>query len=122
MKKSRYKVGDIVLVKSCAGECIPNIHVILKKRIVILPRPGKLSGFRKSMDWPGYSGWDAEIVYQEEADLLRKEWSIPFSGPGDITFVYDSSIIKKPRKIKIARSRKMNSVGKTTIRRKKVKK
>ena len=95
---SKYKVGDIVLVKSPAGDAIPNIHVKLTLRIVVKPRQGKRVGIRMTMDWPGYSGWEAEIVYQEEADMLRKEWSIPFSGPGDKTFVYDDNIIKKPRK------------------------
>jgi hypothetical protein len=122
LKKSRYKIGDIVLVKSPAGECIPKIHVKLIERIIVLPRAGKLIGFKKSMDWGGYSGWNAEVVYQEEADILRKTWSIPFSGPGDRTFVYDSSIIKKPRNIKIAGCGKTISRGKTTIRKKRVKK
>lgn len=98
---SRYKKGDIVLVKSIAGDAIPNIHVRLINRVVVDPVKGKSNGFRKMMDWPGYSGWDAEIVFQHEADLLRKEWSIPFTGPGDKTFVYDSSIIKKPRKLPV---------------------
>ena len=93
----KYKVGDIVLVKSPAGDCIPNIHVRLLERVVVKERKGKLVGFRKSMDWPGYAGWNAEIVYQKEADILRKEWCIPFQRPGDKTFVYDSSIVKKPR-------------------------
>ena len=92
-----YKKGDIVLVKSIAGDVIPKIHVRLIERIVVKPTKGKRVGFRTSMDWPGYSGWEAEIVYQEEADTLRKKWSIPFEGPGDRTFVYDSCIVKKPR-------------------------
>ena len=95
---SRYKVGDIVLVKSPAGDVIPKIHVRLTKRVIVKPTPGKRVGIRTTMDWPGYSGWYAEIVYQEEADTLRKVWSIPFSGPGDETFVYDRNIIKKPRR------------------------
>ena len=96
---SRYKVGDIVLVKSPAGDVIPNTHVRLTERIVVKPTSGKQVGMRRTMDWPGYSGWKAEIVYQEEADILRKIWSIPFSGPGDETFVYDRNIVKKPRNI-----------------------
>ena len=96
---SRYKVGDIVLVKSPAGDIIPNIHVKLTSRIIVKPQQGKIVGIRRTMDWPGYSGWEAEVVYQEEADILRREWSIPFSGPGDKTFVYDDNIVKKPRKI-----------------------
>jgi len=95
---ANYKVGDIVLVKSIAGDCIPNIHVKLTKRIIVKPTKGKRVGMRMTMDWPGYSGWEAEVVYQDEIDILRKKWSIPFEKPGDKTFVYDSSIIKKPRK------------------------
>tara|TARA_B100000700_G_scaffold328771_1_gene447742 strand:+ start:476 stop:820 length:345 start_codon:yes stop_codon:yes gene_type:complete len=94
---SRYKIGDIVLVKSRAGDCIPNIHVKLTRRVVVKAVKGKQAGIRRTMDWEGYSGWDAKIVYQEEADMLRKEWSIPFSGPGDETFVFDDCILKKPR-------------------------
>jgi hypothetical protein len=101
-----YKVGDIVLVKSVAGDCIPKIHVRLLKRIVVAAKPSTGTGFKKTMDWPGYIGWEAEIVYQDEADLLRKTWSIPFKGPGDSTFVYDSCIIKKRRTKKNVRKRK----------------
>ncbi len=104
MKKnySRYKSGDIVLVKSPAGDCIPNIHVKLLKRIIVKETKGRQVGIRKTMDWPEYSGWEATPVFKEECDILRKEWSIPFTNPGnDITFVYDSNIIKKPRNPKI---------------------
>ena len=97
---ANYKVGDIVLIKSIAGDCIPNIHVRLVERIVVKPVKGKRVGIRMSMDWPGYSGWEAEVIYQDEIDNLRKNWSIPFTSPGEITFVFDSSIIKKPRKKK----------------------
>jgi hypothetical protein len=92
-----YKVGDVVLVRSPAGDCIPRIHVRLVEKVVVKPKKGSGTGFKKTMDWPGYSGWHAELVYQDEADLLRKTWSIPFKGPGDSTFVYDDCIIKKPR-------------------------
>ena len=118
MKK--YKKGDIVLVKSVAGDAIPNIHVRLLERVVVKSTPGRRSGFKTSMDWPGYSGWEAEIIYQEEADVLRKEWSIPFDGPGDTTFVYDYCIIKKPRKPRSI-NRKINDSGSVTIRRKRKK-
>ena len=94
---TRYKTGDIVLIKSIAGDSIPNIHVKLTERVIVKPTKGKSNGFRRTMDWPGYSGWNAEIVFQEEADLLRKDCGIPFDGPGDETFVYDELIIKKPR-------------------------
>ncbi len=108
-----YKKGDIVLVKSIAGESIPKIHVKLLKRIVVKPTPGKYNGFKKSMDWPGYSGWEATLVYQEEIDILRKKWSIPYTKPGnDITFVYDENIVraekvkKKKGKRRIVRTKK----------------
>ena len=100
MKKnySRYKSGDIVLVKSSAGDCIPNIHVKLLKRVIVKETKGRQVGIRKTMDWPEYAGWEATPVFKEECDILRKEWSIPFTNPGnDITFVYDCNIIKKPR-------------------------
>jgi hypothetical protein len=115
-----YKVGDIVLVKSSAGDCIPNVHVKLLKRIVTKPTKGKQIGIRRTMDWPGYSGWEAEMVYQDEIDDLRKNWSIPFEKPGDSTFVYDCNIVKKPRKRRSIDSRKVNRSGKNvSIRRKK---
>jgi hypothetical protein len=86
------KAGDIVLVKSPAGDAIPHIHVKLLKRIIVKPSKGN------KMDWPGYSGWDATPVFQEEIDGLWKEWCIPLrKANADITFVYDYCIIKKPR-------------------------
>ena len=85
------KVGDIVLVKSPAGDAITHVHVRLLKRVVVKPQKGKV------VDWPGYAGWEAELVFQEEADHLRKEWSIPFQSPGDKTFVFDNCILRKPR-------------------------
>jgi hypothetical protein len=95
---SRYKVGDIVLIKSPAGDCIPNTHVRLLKRVIVEDTKPKRVGIRMTMDWPGYSGWEATPVFKEECENLRKEWSIPFTNPGnDITFVYDRNIIKKPR-------------------------
>jgi|TARA_R110000851_G_C12769224_1_gene533973 hypothetical protein len=86
----KYKKNDIVLVRSVAGDSIPAIHVKLLNRIKVKPSKGN------SMDWPGYSGWEATPVYQEEIDILRKKWSIPLKTPGkDLTFVYDRDIIKK---------------------------
>ena len=116
MSKNRYNVGDIVLVKSCAGDAIPNIHVRLKERIVVKKQLPKRVGFKMSLEWPGYSGWNAEVVYQEEVDLLRKEWSIPLS-QGDETFVYDDCIVKKPRSSSLKNNRKIVN-GNTVIRRK----
>jgi hypothetical protein len=95
----KYKINDIVLVKSRAGETIPSIHVRLLKRIVVKEKKGKQVGIRKTMDWPGYCGWEATPVFKEEIDYLRKVWSIPLEEiEKDITFVYDDSIVKKPRK------------------------
>ncbi len=56
-----------------------------------------MSGFKRMPDRSGYSGWEAEVVFQDEIDTLRKEWSIPFTKPGEATFVFDRCIIKKPR-------------------------
>ncbi|HIL26835.1 MAG TPA: hypothetical protein EYG21_05540 [Nitrospinaceae bacterium] len=88
----KYKKGDIVVVRSPAGEGIPSIHVKLLNRIKVAPHKGN------SMDWPGYSGWEATPIYQEEIDILRKQWSIPLKKPGkDLTFVYDRDIIRKEK-------------------------
>ena len=108
--RARYKVGDIVLVKSPAGDCIPHIHVRLVKRVVVEATKGSGTGFKKTMDWPGYSGWESELVYQADADVLRKTWSIPFKGPGDSTFVYDDCIIKKTRAKKNDKKRSKKKV------------
>jgi ribulose 1,5-bisphosphate synthetase/thiazole synthase len=82
---SKYKKNDIVLIQPSAGPAMPKIHVRLIERVVV-PKKGA---------WTGYSGWDAELVYKHEVDLLRKEWSIPFEKVGDRTFVYDSEIIRR---------------------------
>lgn len=98
--KTKYKIGDIVLVRSRAGDVIPNTHVRLLERIVVKETKGKYVGMRRTMDWPGYSGWNATPVLQWECDDLRKNWSIPFASPGeDITFVYDDCIVKKVSKL-----------------------
>lgn len=121
MNKSKYKKGDIVIVKSPAGDVIPNVHVRLVERVIVKETKGKRIGFKKSMDWPGYSGWEAEMINQDEIDNLRKNWSIPFQSPGDKTFVFDDCIVKKPRKKINNTNRKINSSGSTTIRRKRKK-
>ena len=95
-RKRKLKVGDVVLASSVAGDSIPNTHVRLLKKIVVQPTPGKMIGFKKSMDWPGYSGWETVAIYQDEIDELRKNWGIPYGKVGDdIIFVYDDCIIKK---------------------------
>ena len=86
----KLKEGDIVLAKSPAGDCIPATHVRLLKRVDVKASKGN------TIDWSGYSGWEAELTVPEEADMLRKTWSIPFQFPNDIkTFVFDHCILKK---------------------------
>ena len=86
----KYKVGDIVLVRSGAGETIPRFHVKLVERIV-----------RKPPNDPNYVIWRAHLTRQREAAILRKEWSIPFKFPDDIeTFVLERNIVRKERNMK----------------------
>ena len=88
-RNKTYKKGDIVIVRSSAGTVIPLVHVRLIERIVVMPREGN------SMDWPGYSGWEAVLVYQNEIDILRKQWNIPFTKPEkELTFVYDVDMVR----------------------------
>jgi len=95
-RRRKFEIGDIVLASSVAGDSIPHTHVRLLKKIEVKPTPGKFTGLRKSMDWPGYSGWETVAVYQDEIDELRKNWGIPYGKVGDdIIFVYDDCIIKK---------------------------
>ena len=91
-----YRENDIVLVRSPAGESIPHIHVKLLKSIEVKPQKGR------NFDWPGYVGWEAVLTKPEEADILRKNHSIPFKFPNDIeTFVFESDIIKKVNNVNI---------------------
>ena len=91
--KNSYKPGDIVLVKSRAGSAIPQIHVKLIKRYVRTGHKGR------TMDWPSYVHWDAELVRQSEVEILRKRWSIPFSFPDDVqTSVFEEDIVGRERK------------------------
>ena len=86
----KYKVGDIVLVRSSAGEAIPRFHVKLMERIV--RNPPKDSN---------YIIWRTNLTQQREAAILRKEWQIPFKFPNDIeTFVLEGNIIRKERNTK----------------------
>jgi len=83
----KYKVGDIVLVKSSAGPAIPHFHVKLIERIVRNPPKD-----------PFYVIWRCHLTRQREADILRKEWQIPFKFPNDIeTFVLETNIVRKER-------------------------
>ena len=91
----KYKVGDIVLVRSSAGEVIPKFHVKLVERIVRNPPKD-----------PSYVIWRAHLTRQREADILRKEWQIPFKFPNDIeTFVLEMNIIRKERTTKKRKTR-----------------
>jgi len=86
----KYKVGDIVLVRSSAGEAIPRFHVKLIERIV-----------RRPPNDPNYIIWRAHLTRQREADILRKEWQIPFKFPNDVeTLVLEMNIIRKERNTK----------------------
>jgi len=90
----KYKKGDIVLVQSPAGKAIPKFHVKLLKKIVVKPSKGR------SMDWPGYTGWEATPIYQKEVDILRKQWHISFHKANeDKTFIFEEDIIKKVKTI-----------------------
>jgi len=83
----KYKVGDVVLARSSAGEAIPRFHVKLVERIVKNPPKD-----------PSYVIWRAHLTRQREATILRKEWQIPFKFPNDIeTFVSEVNIIRKQR-------------------------
>ena len=81
----KYKVGDIVLVRSSAGKEIPCFHVQLIERII-----------RKPPKDPTYIIWRAKLTNKKEADILRKEWQIAFKFPDNIeTVVFESNIIRK---------------------------
>ena len=80
----KYKVGDIVLVKSSAGPAVPNFHVKLLKKIK-----------RNTSFDPAYIIWKTRLTKRKEAGMLRKQWQIPFKFPNNIeTFVYQTNIIK----------------------------
>ena len=88
MKKINYKVGDVVLVKARAGIAIPNVHVKLLKKHVIKQKKGN------RIDWPGYTCWDAKLIYKKEVNLLKKKFRIPYQYPNNVeTFVYEEDII-----------------------------
>ena len=86
----KYKVGDVVLVKSPAGPAIPKFHVKLIERIK-----------RKPPKDSQYIIWRSHLTNPLEADILRKEWHIQLEFPDQIeTFVYETNIIKKVKNVK----------------------
>ena len=106
-----YKAGDVVLIRSRAGEALPHVHVRLLKRHHKKKSTVETSK-RTPQVYPEYFYWDAEMVYEKEVSLLKKRWSIPFSFPNDIeTIVFEEDIIKKVRKNKKLTRR--NSYNKT---------
>ena len=75
-----YQKNDIVLVSSFAS---PKIRVLLKKRI-LKPKKG----------W-GADGWDAQIIYEKDVNILRKS-GVPYKkDEKPIVFVFDWQLIKK---------------------------
>jgi hypothetical protein len=85
----KYNKGDIVLAKSPAGPAIPAVHVRLLARTHVKASKGR------TIDWPEYVVWEAELVKESDAVMLKKRFQIPFSFPDDVkTNVYERNIIK----------------------------
>ena len=96
----KYNKGDIVLAKSPSGEAVPAVHVRLLKRTHIKAKKGKV------IDWPEFVLWEAELVKEEEAVMLKKRFGIPFSFPDDIkTNVYENNIVKVVKRYKKERKK-----------------
>jgi len=84
-----YKKGAVVIIQSIAGPAIPQVEVRLIERVVVKPQKGR------TFDWPGYVGWKCVLTKQEEVDMLRKKWSIPFYWPDKVeTFTFEKNIVK----------------------------
>ena len=99
MKKSKYKPGDIVLAKSPAGDCIPAVQVRLIERTYVPERKDPPFHRGPSTATPEYAWWTAVLVRKSDADMLRKEWSIPFKHPDEMeTCVSESNIVKVVKK------------------------
>ncbi len=85
----KYKPHDIIIAKFRHLRDMAPVALKLIKRIEVKPSKGS------SMDWPGYVGWDAELINRKEIEYLRKRYSIPFKYPKDITtFIYEDEIIE----------------------------
>jgi hypothetical protein len=75
-----YQKNNIVLVKSFVSH---EVHVRLIKRI-LKPKKG----------W-GADGWDAQIIYEKDVNILRKS-GVPYKkDEKPIVFVFDWQLIKK---------------------------
>ena len=78
----KYKVGDVVLVESFAG---PRVWVRLKERIL------------KPKDFWGADGWNAQLIYKKEVDILRKN-GVPYKKDSKpVVFVFDWQMTKRKR-------------------------
>ena len=107
MKKSKYKPGDIVLAKSPAGDCIPAVQVRLIERTYVPERKDPPFHRGPSTAQAAFAWWSAVLVRKEDADMLRKEWSIPFKHPDKMhTSVFESNIVKVVKKNLRKRKRK----------------
>jgi len=84
-----YKKGAVVIIQSIAGPAIPQVEVRLIERVIVKPQKGR------TFDWPGHVGWKCVLTKQEEADMLRKKWSIPLYWPDKVeTFTFEKNIVK----------------------------
>ena len=91
----KYNKGDIVLISSAAGPAIPHVQVRLIQRVVVKPSKGR------TLDWPGYVGWECELIKESDAKKLKKNWGIPFNFPDQIeTFTLEANIVKIIRRKK----------------------
>ena len=90
VKDTKFKEGDIVLARSCAGPAIPATKVRLLEKITTCEMRGN------NFDCPGYICWRDALVCEKEVKMLRKRFQIPYSWPEDVeTYVFDQDIIKK---------------------------
>ena len=81
-----YKKNDKVLIRSPAGDIIPLVEVILIEQTTY--------------------GWMCKLTKEEDINMLKKQWGIPFRYPDKVdTFVFESNIIKKVKKPRRRKSR-----------------
>ena len=83
-----YRPNDIIRARFNHIKDMKPVKLKLIKRIEVKERKGN------RIDWPGYIGWDAELINRKEIEYLRKRYSIPFKYPKDtVTFIYEDEII-----------------------------